>query len=456
MQPYDIEVKRKPAYLPKGLNGEILKIAVPAVVTNITTPLLGLVDIAIVGHLGNAVYIGAIAVGSSVFNMIYWLLNFLRMGTSGLTAQAVGREDMAERDSILKRGVLIGFILGIVILVFSPLIATIVIPFMEADASTSVMAEKYFLYAVWGAPAYLSTYVFSGWLLGCQNSVATLKIAVVTNIFNILISLILVVLLGFKIEGVALGTASSQWIGALYSVFLIKRKYNPKQKQDNRASVKESDHGTGFSSFRKFFSINADIFFRTACLVAVTVWFTRTGAKLGTDILAANALLMQFFLLFSFFMDGMAYAGEALGGKYYGAANFKVLSLLVKTLMKWGFVMSLVCIIFYFFLGEWLLGVLTSETHVITVAKDYLPWAVTVPLFGFMAFIWDGLFIGLTLTRQMLGSMAVAVAVFFLIYFLLIDGMGNNALWLAFSSYLFLRGLGQWLIYRRLDFNSKS
>lgn len=425
----------------QGLNREILRIALPAIATNITTPLLGLVDIAIVGHFGSAVYLGAIAVGSSMFNMIYWMLNFLRMGSSGLTAQAVGKGDNARRDLIFWRAFLIGLLLGLLVLVFSPLLSDLIIPFMEADSKTSVLAERYFMFAVIGAPAYIGLYAVTGWLIGCQNSAATLKIALVTNVANILLSLSLVGFFSLKMEGVAIGTAISQWIGLGCGLLIIWKKYRPHFPK--KAEI------LNFKELWTFGKINIDIFFRTACLVAVTIWFTRAGAKQGPDILAANAILMQFFMLFSFFMDGFAFSGEALAGKFYGAGKNKQLRKVEKSLLAWGIAMSVVGLIVYFFFGEFIMRLLTDEEGVRIVAKDYMWWAVTIPLFGFMAFVYDGIYIGMTLTRRMLVSMFCSMGLFFLLYFLLVGKMGNDALWLAFSCYLLMRGIVQFLLLRK-------
>ena len=418
----------------------ILRIALPAIVTNITTPILGLVDLAIVGRLGSAAYIGAIAVGSAVFNMAYWLLNFLRAGTSGLTAQAVGAGDTQTRDAVFYRGFFIGAALGLLLLVLSPLIAAIFIPFMEADAPTSALAEEYFVIVIWGAPPYLASYAISGWLLGNQNSVATLRIAILTNLSNIILSLVFVWGFGMKIEGVGLGTAVSQWLGCAYGLRIIIRKYSPR-----KGPLKAIFSAT---ELKRFFKLNFDIFLRTLCLVTVTLWFTRTGARLGADILAANAILMQLFMLFSFFMDGFAFAGEAIGGKEFGAQNLKGIRLLERDLMKWGIALATVGLIVYFLCGELIIGLLTKEDGVKAVAADYLPWAITIPLCGFMAFIYDGIFIGMALTRKMLVSMLSAMGVFFLSYFLLRTAMGNHALWLAFCLYLLTRGIMQAFLLR--------
>ena len=418
----------------------ILRIALPAIITNITTPILAMVDLAIVGRLGSATYIGAIAVGSSIFNMVYWLLNFLRAGTSGLTAQAVGAGNLSRRDDIFYRGLIIGVALGTLALLLSPLIATIFIPFMEADASTSGLAEQYFLWVIWGAPAYLASSAIGGWLLGNQNSVATLNIAILTNVANIVMSLIFVFVAGMKIEGVALGTATSQWIGCLYGLWIVRRKYSPRFSRFKTVFARPE--------VMRFFKLNFDIFMRTLCLVAVTLWFTRTGAKMGADILAANALLMQLFMLFSFFMDGFAYAGEAIAGKEFGAGRLKELRVLEIDLMKWGIVLATIGVIIYFFAGELILGLLTAEEGVKTVAKDYLPWAITIPLCGFMAFIYDGIYIGLSLTRRLLLSMIFAMGVFFISYFIFHPLWHNHALWLAFSLYLLTRGISQIFLLR--------
>ena len=421
----------------------ILRIAVPAIVTNITTPLLGLVDIAVVGHMRNAdpaVAIGAIAVGASVFNMLYWLFNFLRMGSSGLTAQAVGRADTPARDLVLWRSLAIALIASILILALSPFLGPLLIQFMDADSSVSEMACRYFAIAVAGAPAVLGVYAMSGWLLGCQDSAGAMWIALTTNVLNILMSLSLVLLLGMGIEGVAIGTATAQWGGLCAGAMLIRR---------HRPGMPPMSVIFRKGGLRPLLKVNSDIFLRTACLVAVTMWFTRAGASAGALILAANALLMQFFMLFSYFMDGFAFAGEALGGKLYGAGDMAGLHAIVRRLLSWGLALALAAAALYFLAGEWILNLLTKDSAVCHTASDYLPWAVTIPLVGFPAFVYDGIFIGMTRTRRMLAAMAVAMTAFFIIFFLLHDDMGNHALWLAFCSYLAIRGIAQHMMMHR-------
>lgn len=420
---------------------EIFAIALPAIVSNITTPLLGLVDVAVTGHIGAPVYIAAIAVGGTMFNMLYWLFNFLRMGTTGLTAQAYGAGG-GDCALILYRSMLAAIITGAVLLMLSGPIADLILTFMDADGESSRLARRYFDICVWGAPAVMMSYGMSGWLLGMQNSKAQMWMALVTNLVNIAISLVLVVALKWKIEGVATGTLCAQWIGAATGASIIFVRYRPRLPKLGKLIEPRA--------VMKFFRLNTDIFLRTACLVAVTLWFTHAGAVQGNDILAANALLLQLFMLFSFFMDGFAFSGEALTGKYHGAGNGEKQSSLISSLMKTGLACAIVFSLVYFTGGDLLLHLLAKDRGVIELAKHYLPWAVAVPLCGFMAFIWDGIFVGLVRTRAMLVSMFAAMCVFFASYFTFYPMMYNNAQWLAFNLYLLTRGIVQCLLYRRL------
>lgn len=417
---------------------EILAIAVPAIVSNITTPILSLVDVAITGHIGNAVYIGAIALGGTVFNTLYWLFNFLRMGTSGLTAQAYGANDKPRRSLILYRSLAVGVILGILLLLLSCPLGHLAIGFMDPDEDTGALALRYFDICILGAPAVMLTYALSGWFLGMQNSRAQMWMAIITNIINIAVSPLLVFGLGWKIEGVATGTVTAQYVGLTVGAYIVYRKYRPPFPGIRK--IIEPD------ALLAFFRINGDIFLRTACLVAVTLWFTHAGALQGTDILAANALLLQLFMLFSYFMDGFAFAAEALAGKYFGSSDNESLRSLVRTLMGVGLSLAVIFSIIYGALGETILRLLAEDPSVIVVARRYLPWAVAIPLCGFLAFLWDGIFVGLVRTRSMLAAMSIAIATFFALYFILRGSLGNNALWIAFNAYLLLRGLVSALI----------
>lgn len=423
----------------KPLNRSILAIALPAIASNITTPLLGLVDTAITGHIGSPAYLGAIALGGTMFSMLYWVLNFLRMGSGGLTAQACGRGDSTAAAAVLWRGLLLAALLGAIIIALSGNAGAAGMRFLDADDATAPLAQRYFSIAVWGAPAVLATYVLTGWFLGMQNSRAPMWMALFTNIVNIAVSLTLVYGLGWKIEGVATGTLTAQWAGAALGLILLSG-YRPR-----RLGLRTLLRGDGL---RRYFSINTDIFLRTLCLVAVTVWFTRTGARDGVVTLAANALLMQLFMFFSYFMDGFAYAGEAIGGRLHGAGDNSALRSLIAALLRWGGAIAAIFAAAYLLGGHLILQALTDRPEVVAAAAQFLPWAAAVPVAGVWAFIWDGIFIGLTRTRGMLVAMAAAMAVFFGVWSAT-RFIGNHGLWLAFTLYLLTRGITEWALYTK-------
>ena len=419
---------------------EILAIAIPAIISNLTTPILGLVDVAITGHIGAAVYISAIAIGGTMFNMLYWIFNFLRMGSSGFTAQAYGASDTLRCRLILYRALLIGLAVGLAMIVLSRPLCDVVLDFMDADGATATLAARYFYICIWGAPAVMASYALAGWLIGMQDSKGAMWMAISTNVVNVAVSLTLVFGAGWKIEGVATGTMVAQWLGALTGGLIVWRRYKPALPSITLLLRR--------SELAAFFKVNIDIFLRTCCLVAVTVWFTHAGALQGADILAANAILLQLFMLFSFFMDGFAYAGEALAGKYAGARRPDMLKTLIKSLLTIGVMCAILFGLLYAVCGEWFIAMLAEDKGVVALAVQYLAWATIIPLCGFLAFIWDGIFVGLVATRAMLISMGVAILVFFITYFSLHTVWGNDALWLAFNAYLLARGLAEWAIYK--------
>ena len=381
----------------------ILHIALPAIVSNITVPLLGLVDVAIVGHLGAPAYIGAIAVGGMLFNIFYWIFAFLRMGTSGMTSQAYGRRDLDEVTRLLVRSVGVGFSVAIALIVFQYPLCRMAFLFIEATPEVERLATLYFRICIWGAPAVLGLYAFSGWFIGMQNSRFPMWIAIAQNIVNIAVSLLLVFVFGLKVEGVALGTLTAQYAGLGMAVWFWLRYYKPlRLRLDWRSSLLQK------RAMVIFFKVNRDIFFRTLCLVAVMMFFTSAGAAQGEVVLAVNTLLMQFFTLFSYVMDGFAYAGEALSGKYVGARNEKLLRRTVRQIFMWGAGLSLFFVVLYVVGGEPFLSLLTDDKTVIVAADGYFYWALLIPIVGFAAFMWDGIYIGATATRGMLISMFIA------------------------------------------------
>lgn len=424
------------------INRQILHIAIPSIISNITVPLLGLVDVTIVGHLGSASYIGAIAVGGMLFNMIYWIFGFLRMGTGGLTAQAHGQHNTQEGTRILLRSLSVSLLLALVLLVLQYPIRLIAFMLIDASPEVQELATRYFHICIWGAPATLGLYSFTGWFIGMQNSRYPMYIAITQNIVNIAASLFFVFVLHMKVEGVALGTLIAQYAGVIMAYLLCISHYHPFRQQVQRMQLFERN------AMKRFFLVNRDIFLRTLCLVAVTVFFTSTGATYGDVVLAVNALLMQLFTLFSYIMDGFAYAGEALSGKYTGSNDKIRLHQTVRNLFGWGSAMALLFTLTYLWEGQDFLQLLTNDTEVIAASGTYLLWTVAIPFCGFSAFILDGICIGTTSTRIMLKSMATASALFFGVYFLCSGSWGNHALWMAFLVYLAVRGLMQGYLLR--------
>lgn len=419
-----------------SLNRQILQLAIPAIIANITTPLLSLADIAIAGHLGSAAFVGAIAVGGSLFNMLYWLFSFLRFGTSGITAQAIGAGNGEAQRLTLMRSLLIGGVFGVLIVVMHTPLGLLAIDFLDPDADTRNLALQYFNILVFGAPAVLMQYSLMGWFVGMQNTRVPMFNSLLINVVNIAASLILVFVFHLGIAGIALGSLIAQWIGCVAALILARPR---------KVALRRILDG---NELKRFFGVNVNIFLRTLCLIAVTVWFTRAGAMQGALMLAVNTLLLQLFTLFSYFMDGFAFAAEALCGKCVGAHDMTRLRQTINRLMLWGFGVAVVATLVYVGAGEGFLNLLTDDLGVIAAARDYRLWAVAVPLAGFLAFTWDGIVIGMTRTRLMLVSMAVSTALFFILYFLLTPRLGNHALWLAFVSYLFSRGVTLWILGR--------
>ena len=445
----------------KPIDKEILSIALPSIVSNITVPLLGLVDVAITGHLGAAAYIGAIALGGMIFNLVYWIFGFLRMGTSGLTAQAYGKcknsppksplggtsepltvPPRGDLGGLLLRSQVIGWGIALTLLLLQWPIRELALLIMQPTAEVRALTVTYYNICVWGAPATLGLFGLNGWFIGMQNSRMPMVIAITQNLVNILASLCFVFGLGRKVEGVAMGTLIAQWCGYLMGCLLCMKFYGI-QVSKAMASFKGIFER---EPMLRFFEVNRDIFFRTVCMVCVMMFFTSAGSWQGEVVLAVNTLLMQLFLMVSYVMDGFANAGEALSGKYYGAGNRQSLQTTVRHIFIWGVSLAVAFTVVYVVGGKPFLGLLTDEPSVVTASADFVWWAYLVPLISVAAFMWDGIFIGLTASRQMLQSMFVAAVTFFVLYYLLQPSLGNHGLWAAFLGFLFVRGLVQTMI----------
>lgn len=408
----------------------------PSIVSNITVPLLGMIDLAITGHLGNQSFIGAIAVGSMLFNIMYWMFGFLRMGTSGLTAQAFGESNKEKITETLYQGVTVSAAISLLLLVLSPLIFIGAMEFIAPSPEVRELVGKYFRICIAGIPASLLLFVLNGWYIGMQNTRIPMTIAISQNILNILASIFFVYGIGMKLEGIALGTVIAQWGGALASIWLLRKRYREYIRQSN--SFKKTVLNSNLS---QYLLVNRDIFFRTLCLIGIHFYFIAAGAKGGDTILAVNAVFMQFFTLYSYFIDGMAYAGEALVGKAVGARDKVGYAKTLRGLFILSGLLTLLFTLVYAFFNADLLTLFTDNEEVLKSSKDYLLWTLFFPICGMAAFIWDGVYIGATLPRYMLLSTLLGIIVFFALYLSLSPMFENHALWLAFLSNLAVRGI---------------
>lgn len=421
----------------KDIDKRILHIAVPAIVSNITVPLLGLVDVSIVGHLGAASYIAAIAIGGMLFNVMYWLFGFLRMGTSGMTSQAFGKRDLRGVVRLLMRSLCIAAIVAMLLIVLQLPISQLAMCIMKPSAEVRQYVSTYFNILIWGTPAMLGLYSMTGWFIGMQNSRLPMLIAITQNVVNIAASLLFVYIFGMKVDGVALGTLVAQYTGFLMSLFMWYAVYGRLLKHYDASRL------FAWDAMKSFLSVNRDIFLRTLCLISVMLFFTSAGSWQGETILAVNTLLMQFYMIFSYVMDGFAYAGEAISGKYYGARNNAGLRQSVRSLFRWGALMTALFTLLYIIGDKSFMSLLTDNEAVVSAAGEYSFWAMLMPTMGVAAFIWDGIFIGCTKTRGMLQSMFISAIVFFAAYYGLHGVLANHALWIAFLLYMFTRGAVQ-------------
>ena len=456
------------------MNKRILGLAFPNIITNITVPLLGMVDMAIVGHLSSS-HIGAITIGTSIFNLIYWNFGFLRMGTSGFTAQAFGAQRWDEAVKTLVRACAIALAIALLLIGLQWPISRLALVIFEGSDEVMRLALTYFFVRIWAAPATLGLYAVKGWFIGMQDSKTPMWIAIALNCVNILCSLLFVLVLHWDIAGVALGTVIAQYSGLAMGILFLRKKWRAesgKWKAEcpqlssfhfNRSSLSGALH---WEDMRRFFKVNGDIFLRTVCLSAVFTFITAASGRIGDEVLAIDALLLQFFTLFSYIMDGFAYAGESLVGRYIGAREKRNLRSAVRLLILWGLILTAAFMLLYALFSQQFLHIFTSDSMLIAAAGDYIGWVLAIPLCGFAAFLLDGIFIGATASRTMRNAMFAATAAFFILYFglkalassqwSLDTHTWNNILWTAFMAFLILRGLLQGLrvrkdIYGRID-----
>lgn len=426
------------------MNKKILQLAIPNIISNITIPLVGMVDLAVLGHLESELYIGAIAVGGLIFNILYWGFGFLRMGTSGFTAQALGQRNLPELMNILGRGMLVAASGAFLLIVLQKPIAWLAFYFLKGSPEVELLAMEYFHIRIFAAPATIGLYALTGWFIGMQNTRFPMYIAILVNVLNLGFNLFFIYGLGMKSDGVAWGTLLAQYAGIVLGGFLFLRFYKKLIKQGNRKTLME------WTALKKFFVVNRDIFIRTLCLIFVFTFFTSQSAASDNTILAVNTLLLQFFMLFSFVADGFAFAGEALVGRFIGSNNLVSLKKTIRLLFRWGFYISIPFTLIYFFLGEQILQLLTDNQNIVNASRPFIGWILLIPMAGFPSFIWDGIYIGATASKGMRNSMIIATFLVFVpTFFLFRASIGNHALWLALILFLLARWIGQLLMARK-------
>ncbi len=415
------------------MNKAILRLAVPNIISNVTIPLLGMIDIAIAGRIGDDTTIGALAVGTAIFNFIYWNFAFLRMGTSGLAAQAFGADDKRECASILGRSMLVAFGIALLLLIFNRPIGSLAMKIMEGSEGVMTLAAEYFFVRIWAAPAAIGIFALHGWLTGMQDATTPMVVSILNNIINVGASLWFVFGMDMGVAGIALGTVVAQYAALLITLLIIALRYKPYVRE---ISLRECLH---MEPLVRFFRINSDAFLRTLCVCTVYTCFTAFSARFGDTILATNELLMNLFMLFSYMLDGFCYAAESLTGRFIGERNREAFRKCIRLLLVWCGVVAAIYIVAYIFWWEPILGLFTSSPTIMACAGEYIWWIVMVPLVGFIPFLIDGILIGATKTRIMRNTTFWALVAFFVLYFALRGVLGNRGLWIAFIGFIVVR-----------------
>ena len=429
----------------KGLNHEILKLAIPNIISNITVPLLGLVDMMLMGHLESVAYIGAIGLGGTIFSVMYSIFSFMRAGTTGFTAQAYGGQDRQEISYAFYRSICIAFIATVLVLSLQRPIEWIAMQLLNGSEEVLAFTSDYFRVRIWAAPAVLCLYTFNGWYIGMQNTTIPMVIAILINVVNIGLSVLFVNVFKMGVVGVALGTVMAQYTGLLTAFIFMLVRYRQYLVPVRRAILLQAD------KLRRFFKVNTDFMIRSILLVLTIAFFTNQSAKLGDDILAVNMILMQFFYIFSYFTDGFAYAGEALVGRFTGAHDLSNLKKTIKYLLIWGVALSVPFTLLYWAFPEAFIRLVSDQPGVAEQARPYYIYMVLIPVITFAAFLWDGIYIGATAAREIRNTMIIASLLVFLpAWYFLMPLFGNHGLWVAFLLFMVARGVSMTVMAKRI------
>ena len=413
------------------------------ILSNISVPLLGMVDTGVTGHLENAAYLGAVAVGSTIFGFLYTGVNFLRMGTTGIAAQQFGANDFDGLRVSLGQALIVALTIAAILLVLHVPIGAAAISLIGPDPAVAGFADQYFSIRIWSAPATLANFALLGWFLGLQNARVPLIVVLVINVTNIVLDLVLVVVVGMKVDGVAIASVIAEFTGLAVGLGFVVRELN-----------RHSGHWvisklTTLREYTAFFGINAHLFVRTMALVFTLTFITAQGARLGGLILAANAILMNFQNLLAFALDGFAHAAEALVGKAVGEKDRAALQRSVVLALRWSLIVAVGFSAFFWLVGPMLVAVLTDLPDIRTTTLRYLPWLIVSPLIAVWSYLYDGVFVGATLAREMRNIMLISAFVIFIPAWYVLQFLGNDGLWLSFMLFLASRGIGMHIYYRR-------
>ena len=422
------------------MNREILKLAIPNIISNISVPLLSTVDTALMGRLSET-HIGAVGLGAMIFNFIYWNFGFLRMGTTGITAQAFGMQSKPDMAITLGRAMVVVLALSGLLLVLQIPLGHISFRLMNVNAEQAALVDTYFYIRIWAAPATLGLYAFMGWFFGLQNAVFPLILTVCINVVNIILSYLMVHHWGWGVAGVAYGTLIAQYFGLVLALILFFYKYGSYAKAIQMQALLQ------WQALQKFLSINFDIFLRTLCLTFAFGFFYSQSAKQGELILAANVILLQYLNWMAYGVDGFAFATESLVGKYAGARKGAETNKAIRLAFVWGMALALAFSLFYTLAGQPLLHIFTTEPDVIEAAQPFLIWMMIFPILSTPCYIWDGVFIGLTASKAMRNCMILAILIFLGIFYFYGRHHGNHGLWLTMLLFMVARGAIQQVAY---------
>lgn len=414
---------------------QVLWLAVPIILANLTQPLMSAVDTAVAGHLPGAEHLAGVALGSLLFNLIFWGFGFLRMGTTGVVAQNFGAGRTEAVLLSVGRGIVMALALGLCILLLQQPLIHAGLNLLGASEQAGAQAQLYAYGRIWAAPFALINYVILGWLLGCQRVRVALAIQILINVVNLGAVLAFVYGLDWGVSGIGRATAVADFSGTLAGGWLLWRSYSDQIRTAAWSGLLET------AAMRRLVQINGHIFIRTACLLATMTWFTHLGARQGDALLAANAILLNFLSFTSYGLDGFAHAAETLTGSAVGRRNARQLSRVIRVCMVWGLAGALLYALVYSVAGQYLIGLLTDQTAIRELAAQFLPWAILAPLISMPAYLYDGIFMGATRTRPLMFVMLACSLSFLALSLILLPVMGNHGLWMAFLVFNALRGV---------------